>query len=258
MKSKRNHPITRERAEIFACRGMTQTDIATCLLDVSFSFCRPKSSPGGISALRRNKSGEFTHGIKHANGGMGCEISRKKSEVESFCCNPGKRSAQARLVRAAPIHTVMQNGDRWMQFAENPLIVATINCFERRGGKLQIGRRISEFIKFRIVKVAAYEVAVFDTQFVFSCCRVGSQSFPKGRFDFLKCNTSHPDQSRPGQRQFAHLTRMQDSSPRKCPDYTRRLLQNRSQAGRNPRGHERVAISPEIDPRLCIRRNFVD
>ena len=89
MKSERNHPVTRKRTEIFACPGMAQTNIATCLVDVNFSVCRWKSFPGGISALRRDKSRQFTRGIEYANGGMGGEISRKKSKVKSLSCHTG-------------------------------------------------------------------------------------------------------------------------------------------------------------------------
>src|SRR6266404_804837 len=119
MKSERNNPVPRKGTEIFSCLGVAQTHIATCLLNVNLGLCRRKSPPGRISALRRDKGGQFRHGIEHPNCRMAGEISCKKSKVKSFCRNAGERFAQAQFVRATPVATMMQKGGGWMQLAQD-------------------------------------------------------------------------------------------------------------------------------------------
>src|ERR1041385_4029465 len=194
------------------------------------------------------------------DGGMGGEIGGEKAEIKTWfvASRARDRGVQGRLVRAGPIHAMLEKSGGGMKLGQNPSIILARDRFNRFGVDLQVGRWVSIFVKCRILKFSADNVAIVRRQLVLWLGRVRFHLFAKSRLDFLKGNVRKRNQARPGEGKFRHLACAQKFWQRRGTIFGRHLLENATQTGRDPTGYKCVGIAPEIDPRRSLDRDFAD
>ena len=169
MEPERNGPGAREGAEVLARRARAEPNVAVLLVDENFNFRRRDDPPLGIAALDGHEVGAVRQTIKKSHSGRGGEIRRKKPEVKiwfSVHCF-GERGSQRLSIRAGPKKAVMEQRHGWMEFREDPLILATGDGVDRFRPELQIGRRIRVFIEILVFEFSPNEMAISDGELVF-------------------------------------------------------------------------------------------
>src|SRR5439155_4584873 len=127
MKAKRNDPVTRKRAEIFACYDFAKANVTARLIDINFGFGRTNRRPIWTAALRGDEVAGSRRRIEEVHGGGGGEIGCKNPEMKIWL--PKNRRGQGMgkscFVRTRPVKSMVEQGDRRMELRENPLIFAT-------------------------------------------------------------------------------------------------------------------------------------
>src|SRR6266446_10965040 len=113
MKSERNQPGTRERAEKFARPDFAHANIAARIIDINFCVGRCDGAPLRISSLRGDEVGEFRQRIEDPDSGVRSEIGGEESKMKIWFAGNGlgKNVIQRALVGTTPVTTVMQQGN---------------------------------------------------------------------------------------------------------------------------------------------------
>ena len=92
----------------------------------------------------------------------------------------------------------MQQSYRRMQLGQNPLIITVRDCIRRRRGQLQVGRRISVFVKLWVFEILPNEPAIFDRKLVLFVVQVRFHALLKQSFDFSKGHVCQGNHTRAG------------------------------------------------------------
>ena len=126
MKSKRDDPVARERPEIFTVTA--ERDIAL-VVDENFGACGWNGTPARIAALGRCKDCLLGKRIKDPDAGVGSKISGEKAEMKEWLAAGAqfKGAGEGGMIRATPVHAMMQSGGGGMQLAHDPAIFAAQN-----------------------------------------------------------------------------------------------------------------------------------
>src|SRR5207248_11003120 len=82
MKAKRNDPVTRKRAEIFACYDFAKANVTARLIDINFGFGRTNRRPIWMAALRGDESARSRRRIEKVHRRVGVKISAKTAATD--------------------------------------------------------------------------------------------------------------------------------------------------------------------------------
>ena len=126
MKPERNRPGAREGAEIFPRGAGAETDVAVLFVEENFGLRWRDDPPLWLAALGRDESGAIGQSVKKAHAGRGRKIRREKTEVKIWVSLHRLREngSKSSRIRAGPEKAVLEQSNGWMQFRQDPLILA--------------------------------------------------------------------------------------------------------------------------------------